>query len=219
MKIKELILSTAVVFALSACGGGSSDSSTTDKDDKDIDTTKKAVVEYDCETSKVFQGQTEKEKVGADGAFVASCDDEYATFKFSNDKNELNIVNLVVTTTGEDYNSKGQGISLTQETNLVDGTVHIFGSSTEYGNFDCVVTYDFGELPKTIYDAEDVYEYSGIDNEFQILNNKCPEWLVDEEDEEITEDKEVYTEEYTSTMSVTDSSGLVSNIVTYSSLK
>jgi len=236
MKTKNYIFSIATILLLSACGGSNSDSNSGASDDEIQPTptpaptgTKvevpaelfpEASIAYECETLHEYEGVVDITKVGADGAIAASCPRNEIEFSFAPDINELEVMNIQTLVIGEDYNSKGEGITMRIESDLAKGTINYSGNSTEYGDFDCVITYDFGELPLTIYNVDDVFEFSRLRSNYQVIDDQCPEWvLADVEIDENYVDTETYEEVYTTSIIITDSSGDISNIVKYGSSK
>lgn len=193
--------SSLIVASMAFNGCGSSDST----DSTDLPN---AIVEYSCESTQIFDGINITMKLGANGNLT--CDDLYGypELQFIDNVNEM-VINQLISSSTVTSNTHGSG---TTTINLQEGTETIKGTDPENGSVDCVNTYDV-PTPLYIYDAEELQNIYLDD--YQLISTTCPAWVNEDDDSE----DDIYEGTYTENITITETSGTVSEISSYVSMQ
>ena len=161
---------------------------------------------YDCENTDEAFGKTFTNNISATGKLSCSQFAGYPELEFTEGVNEMIISQLISTETFDSDIGSG-----TFTINLQDKTEHIVVTDSIYGSADCTITYDI-DLPLTIYDPS-MLENFYLEDEYQILNSTCPEWMDEDNDENTEPSRAVMTQETT----ITETSGDISTVSSYNS--
>jgi len=167
--------------------------------------------EYSCELAVGSSVM----KLGATGAFSVECTDDKQRLVFTDEIQELAIVNVVATHSGQ-FTEEGIVVNFEETVDYAKGTAHRKGSHSSEGSFDCTLTYDVGDMPQTIYQAYEIESFFWLDeDDNQLLSSTCPSWM-DDDDDDNDDDVEGSGESEESTNAViTDAQGSESTISMY----
>ena len=220
----KIVSASISVIAVFMIGCGSSDSTTdtasvptTPTEITDTLTQEVASQEYNVSGTYTYtdnNGNTMLtiRKISADGAFEAYANTDqdsnqtYVGYKLLDTLNELTMTQVTATDIGIYDDNSGSG-TVTIISNLADGTVHLSGTNSLEGNFDCVQTYDVGDMPKIITSTDDFEQYIYFYN-FQKLSTTCPDWIENDEPSS-------GSNEFVTTIEVTDDAEEISTIKIY----
>lgn len=220
-KYQSMSLAALLVLSFSLTGcGDDSDSGDSDGGSSGVDTPIVAgddsenggvdapIVAYSCEESMSYGGQTVTLKLGANGNLT--CDDSYGYIElaFANGVNEMVVSQITSTTSFDSSYGSGSGTI-----NYQEGTETIIGTDDEHGSVNCTNTYDI-PLPLHIYDAEE-FEYLSIYN-YQRIDTDCPDWVNDDSDDY---DDDIGSFTYSENITITETSGTVSEVSLYQSFQ
>jgi hypothetical protein len=221
MKLLSVSVVTLLALSFGGCGGGSSSSDgdtngeTSSGGTNDGGTSSGGtnnggsssltpIIPFTCESTQEFGGTTYVFKLGANGSLA--CETTYGvpvlTFANGNGMDINQLVSVTKFTT-----SIGNG---TYTIDVQHGTETIVASSSEYGSANCVNTYDV-PTPISVYEASDLQHFDI--SAYQLVRTTCPDW-VNEDDE--TDDEEV-SGSFAENVTVTETSGKVSKISSYTS--
>jgi len=210
MKLIGLGLTTVLALSFNGCGSDSSDG---DSGGSSGDSgSSSQLVSYSCEGSMSNMGMTVTSKMGANGNLT--CEElsfngnSFTSLAFKSGTNEMIIDQIIATS--EASSSEGTG---TTKINLKDGTETLKGTDPDHGSVDCVNTYDVPS-PLYIYDATDLENFYLDD--YQLISTTCPDWVNDDDD---FDDDEFVQGTFTQNATITETSGAVSEISTYMSIK
>jgi len=203
MKLSTVLSPLLLGYTLILTGCGSDDSSSSSLSSNSAELEKASEATYDCE--RTYSGWTTK--VSADGKFEPECSEYGAGFRLADNTNEL-VVTQVINEEVLTYTNSQSSISATITTNFASGTVKFVGSDSVKGSFNCTNTYDIGNMPKTIYSGNEIWNLSWIDSDsYQMTDTTCPDWI--NEDSE-NDENGIYNG--ISTTTVTDSEGGTSTL-------
>jgi len=210
--IKQLGLSFIAIFtiAFSGCGSDSEDGESGTTISSDLTSTTDEYIPinttsaYDCESTITQGGLNLTIKLSATGKFT--CSEYYGApqLDFAEGVNEIAISQL----TSDQYYKGNEG-EATITINLEAGTEHIVGTSVVYGDFDCITTYDIGDLPLYIYNADELENFDLAD--YQELSTTCPAWVNEETD------SPTISGIFTTDTTITDTTGTISTVLSYTS--
>jgi hypothetical protein len=222
MKLLSVSVVTLLALSFGGCGGGSSSSDgdtngeTSSGGTNDGGTSSGGtnnggsssltpITPFTCEST--LGGATFK--LGADGSLACEMSYGVPVLTFANG-NGMDISQLVSVTKITTIYGNG-----TYTIDVEHGTETIVASSPEYGSANCVNTYDI-PTPISVYEASDL-EHFDI-SVYQLIRTTCPDWVNDDYDYDTDDDDETdVSGSFTENVTVTETSGKVSKISSYTS--